>query len=194
MSNVSVVGVNTEISSTSTLDDEREAERWQRKNENILYEWLGEWKSAAESHAQCYESYSMWQNVVAVPSVVLPLVCTPLSFINHRDCSSIESTVYMSSNVMGFVVCACIAALNAYCGWGIIAEKHLISSKRYHDLVSDVEEILSKHKKDRDRAAVVLRTLKLKSAHLLEEAPCLSRAQRDEVRRAGRLASNVKCV
>jgi len=186
--NMDEVCVDTSASS-STSDRERIAEQWKERNETLLYEWLGTWKVSAECHALEYESYQKWQNFVALPSVLLPLIFSPLARFIPTSCT--PEGIEMRSFILagGFIACACVSALNAYCKWGVTAEQHLTSSKRYGDLVSDVEELLTKSRKDRSQAAVVLRTLKMKNDNLSQESPCLGRNHRKEVRVAGERAA-----
>jgi hypothetical protein len=110
--------------------------------------------------------------MVALPSVALPLIFSPLSnAINERDCEEQQSKDLLLT--AGFILCSITSALNAYFKWGVTGEKHLAASRQYADLVSDTEEVLAKLRKHRPHAAITLRTLKDRSDHLMQWAPPL---------------------
>ncbi len=158
----------------SPPDEERDAEPWTRSNEDLLRSWCSNWSKANRDHAAQHETFSLWQNRVALPSVALPLVFSPLSnTFRQSNCDSAGQQTKDVLVMVGFVLCSITSALNAYFKWGVTGEKHLAASRQYADLVSDTEEILAKLRRHRPHAAVTLRTLKDRSDHLMQWAPPL---------------------
>ena len=161
-------------SNTSSPDDERDGEQWTRSNENLLRVWCEAWATATKEHARQHRVLVTWQTRVALPSVALPLIFSPLSnTMKHSDCEGEGQRAKDIVIMVGFIACSISSAASAYFQWGVVGERHLLASRRYADLISDTEEILAKQRRHRSDVAIALRTLKDRSDYLLLSAPPL---------------------
>jgi hypothetical protein len=159
---------------SSTPDIERNSEPWTSANEDLLRCWCEAWSLASEEHACEHHRYHRWQTGVALPSVALPLILSPISnTYKNSDCDGSGQRTKDVLIMFGFIACSVLSATNVYFHWGITSEAHLTVSRRYSDLVSDTEEMLAKLRCFRLGAAVSLRTLKDRSDHLLQFSPPL---------------------
>ncbi len=184
-------------STGTSPDDERLAEPWEAPSEELLRRWGADWAKRCQEHNAQSRKYARKHTVLSVPAVLLPLIFAPASSVVGSDsvdwCTGAGRDARNTLLSVSFIICSTFSALVAYFRWDGVSQRHLASSRAYHDLVSDVEEILSKGRRHRPEAAVALRSLKNRSDYVFGAAPRL-RDQEGLIRSEAEFSSRAETV
>ena len=145
-------------------DRARTEEVWTRTTEKLIVGWAKGWTKASDAHAAAGRKKRFLNNVFQVPMTLIPLALTPLT-----STSLLEATHFVV--VGGLVLVACLSSFQTVMRFDAAAEKHDSSSWRYLDLISDVEEVLSKRTYNRPDPDMFVSKIKTRSEFVARFAP-----------------------
>jgi hypothetical protein len=146
------------------VDATREEEVWTRAGERLLCEWSKEWHIRASKHEINRAWWKRLHLLLGIPSTVLPLFVAGLWGNLPEEEGSVTATLTMA-------VSGALGALMTFVQPEAQAERHLHATHRYADLISDVEEVLSKEPRFRTDSDVTVLSFKMRSDGLLRVSP-----------------------
>lgn len=104
-------------------------------------------------------------NYISLPAILVPLISAPIQGTFKDD----DWTPYFSMSAL--VISSIFTGINSFFNYGTKSQKHFNFSGRYGDMVTDIDEILSKRVDKRQPSDVFIRTQKLRFDNLNLTAP-----------------------
>lgn len=141
----------------------REEEQWTEQHSILLQR---EWHVRTDKHEHARRWWKRMHYVLAIPNAIVPLVVVSIWGKMPKDEGPIVATGALT-------LAGCVGALLTLVQPEAQSEKHLHASHRYADLISDVEESLSKHPKFRTDSDITIQGLKMRSDALLRISPAV---------------------
>lgn len=142
----------------------RAEETWSWEHEELLRLWAVEWRERRDIHDTSRRSWRRCQFLLGVPCTVLPLVVAGIWGNLPPD----EGNVLATSTM---VLSGCLSGVLNHLKPDTEAEKHTHASYRYSDMLSDVEELLSKERRYRADVDITVQMYKMRSDTLLRVSP-----------------------
>lgn len=122
-------------------------------------------QTEAERHDKAGYSAKNLYNIFALPAILVPLIAAPIQGTFKDD----DWTIYFSMSAL--VVTSILTGINSFFNYGAKMQKHFNFSGRYGDIVTDIEESLTKPRSNRVSSEVFIRTQKMKFDSLNLTAP-----------------------
>lgn len=144
----------------------REEEQWTNSHSTLLQTWCHEWHIRTELHEDARRWWKQMHYFLAIPNAIIPLVVASIWGKMPEEEGSFIATAALT-------LAGCVGALLTLVQPEAQSEKHLHASHRYADLISDVEESLSKHPRFRTDSDITIQGLKMRSDALLRISPAL---------------------
>ena len=130
----------------------------------LLERWASTWAIAANAHTLAGRKKRFCHHIIAVPMTLIPLVLTAFTTNNILE----ENHIFV---VIGLIVVACLNSFQTVMRFDSVAAKHDAAAWRYQDLLSDVEEVLSKRTADRPDPDLFVASMKVRSDFNTRFAP-----------------------
>ena len=157
-----------DIGMDDNSDAQRSEEAWGQRNEQFCLQWLRGWSKRAELHRQAAAHCASMSHRVVVPSILLPLIMTPLSgFLERED----TNTTFVVP--AGFMVCAMLSTVVSYFKFDKLSVEHASKCHKYEDLISDMQVELNKSRRYRRQVDVFITEVKMRSDALDRNGPDL---------------------
>ena len=154
--------ISKDNNSDSSSDILRVEESWSHVNEKFIHDIRDECDKLSNLHKLASVKNKNYYVGLSIPCFIIPLI---LAGVNPF----IGAAVYV--NTIGMTSTAIISAVNSKMDFSNKQEKHSNFSKKYSDLVSEIDKILIRKKKYRQPFDVVLEHITLVKKHLDDYAP-----------------------
>lgn len=138
---------------------------WTEQTEDYITNIKINCQKEAEHHDKAGYSAKKLYNIYALPAILVPLIAAPIQGTFKDD----EWTTYFSMSAL--VVTSILTGVNSFFNYGSKMQKHFNFSGRYGDIVTDIEESLTKARNNRINSDVFIRTQKMKFDSLNLTAP-----------------------
>jgi hypothetical protein len=168
MENVVVSSPPMLIHTQDGHDGMRSEESWTIENEMLLRHWSTKWGVLEDAHkaASIFKKHVYY--MTTIPTIIIPLATVPLttSEVNF-ECMNLAITIAL-------ITTAILSGISSVFRFDKQHIKHEHAAVRYADLVSEVEEILSKRRKFRPEVDMTVSKLKTRSDALYLYSPPVS--------------------
>mgnify|MGYP003986046341 CR=1 FL=1 len=161
MTKTSAIGSNNENTDTYIRIDEN----WTTTTEELALEWLKNAKTASKKHYNSGIKNKFKHRLTGLPAMLLPAIFAPLTVA----LAEVDGVQWVSMG--GFIATAFFSTINNFFEYSKMHQKHMDSSSRYSDLVSDIKYELAKERKYRQPPDVILTKIQLKLDYLDESTP-----------------------
>jgi len=145
-------------------DVDREEEQWNDQNERLLQAWAKEWYLRKQRHDGASLRWQYLHYTLSIPATILPMIIAGCWGHIPPDEADWTATVTMTMSSI-------LSGLLTFLEPAAQVEKHAHASHRYSDLVSDIEEILTKERCFRADVDLVVQGMKMRSDALLRYSP-----------------------
>ena len=142
----------------------RQEEAWSDNNENLLKAWAKEWHIRAALHENSRLFWKRVNYLLGIPNSTFPLI---VAAIWDKIPSKEKDTIA----TIAFGICGALSSLVNTLKASAVSTEHHHASKLYLDLLSDVEEILSKERSYRPDADITVQEFKMRSDALVHCSP-----------------------
>jgi hypothetical protein len=158
---------NDEVEYQQMRDESRDEEPWDTPQEKLLIEWRDASRSSATAHEQSARLCKKKNIWFGLPSLMIPMLMAPLSgaLKDNDNISFIETAAFMTT--------AITSAMVQFFNFSGKTEKHFAFSARYADLVTDIDQELSKPRHFRQQVDVFTLRIKMIYDGLNRSAPDL---------------------
>lgn len=149
-------------SEESSEDDSREGEKWTNEHEEYLKGLILEIDKKIKIQYQKYLKFKRLYYCLTIPNIIIPL---GLSSFNP---------LFMNIAYVNITGSACTSILAGVLGFANLSQRmhiHHDFKDRYEQLKNDIEIILIKHKKYREKAEVAIEKIKSRYHNINSLAP-----------------------
>jgi hypothetical protein len=157
---------------TKISDDDdivRVEESWTIESEVLLQHWAIRWGLQEDAHIIASLFKRRLYYWIAIPTTIIPLATVPLTTPAVVDMPHVSIVI-----TIALVVTAALSGIASMFRFDKAHADHENAAFRYADLISDVEEILSKRRKFRPDVDMTVSNLKIRSDTLKRYSPDVS--------------------
>lgn len=148
-------------------DIERDEEPWGVPQEELIVSWRASCESLAKSHETSARACKRKNICFALPAMMIPMMMTPLSAAFKES----EWVTYVEMS--GFMLTAIASATVQFFSFAAKSERHYAYANRYADLVTDIDQELSKPRQYRQQVDTFSLKVKMTYDSLNRNAPDL---------------------
>ena len=147
-----------------SADRQRLEEHWTKTSQALLVRWVDSWESLATAHTMAARKKRCMHHSLSIPVTIIPLVITLFTSKSFIEDSNIVVVIGLS-----FVVV--LNTINTIMRYDAMSQKHDNAAFRFQDLITDVEEVLSKQVADRPDPDIFVFSVKTRSDFIGRLAP-----------------------
>ncbi len=167
------IAENTNRIGTSTQSEELVVFPWSRRIEEYLLKMKNICLINHQRHSEARSYFRWWGHFWAVPSVLIPLVCSPLIPIlkgtSAQTCTEVTGPDILT--MVGFIATSVTSTISKYYAFDSRAHEHDVVSAKYSELILDIEAIMLPPKKFRQSPNVFIDSFRIRYNYIVGSEP-----------------------
>ena len=148
------------------------------KEINLLATWRQAIRVCHKAHIKSAAVLQRKNRAFGIPVVILSTIAGTTVFATLE--ASPELWVKILVGLFS-VAAAVLASLQTFLGYGELAERHKLASKKYGSLRREMEEVIAAHEKNEDLPKDYLKSVRTRWDGIDEESPNLSQELYDKI-------------
>ena len=161
---INVMIEGDDYSNSSKDDPNRKELLWEKREEDVVRNWVKEMKEQAKKHYKAGKKHKRLHEWITVPSILIPVISSGLTPL-------LQPYPYVSTGLM--LTVGVLTGVNGFYNFASKKEKHLNYEGLYSVLSTEIEKELCKPKKNRIACDVYLESISMKKTQLDLSAPLL---------------------